>query len=145
MGRKKKERSLGLNPFPSLISITMINSSSHSSKLATLPFENQFLNWCPCFSWSRISFLPSSSYGAVFWIQDMNNADNTPMLQLLLNSAQYFLASYTARKELEVQKESGQLIQNDQRDIPHHMALCSARGGRLFEVILFVFTINCYA
>lgn len=35
-----------------------------------------------------------------------------------------------ARKELGVQNEPGQLTQNDQRDIPHHMASCSARGGR---------------
>lgn len=38
-----------------------------------------------------VDFLQSSSYGAMFWICDDSNIDNTPMFYLFLNSA------YTAR------------------------------------------------
>jgi len=31
------------------------------------------------FGWDRVNFLPSSSYGAMFWICDVSNVVNTPM------------------------------------------------------------------
>ena len=44
------------------------------------------LGWCTVFCLDEVSFLPSSLYGAMFWICDKNSL-NTEVFELLLSSA----------------------------------------------------------
>jgi len=95
------------------------------------------LHFCAGFDWDGVNFLHSSLYGAMFWISAENSVDNTGMFSLLLSSA------YTAPGPLLVltpRRQRGgwgcksiwEGTPADQRDIPHHMTMCSAitAGGR---------------
>lgn len=110
------------------------------------------------FGWDRVNFLPSSSYGAMFWICDVSNVVNTPMFYLFLNSA------YTARPSVcrTVQParscrctrwwegiHPGQPTQAVERVFSCHMASCSTIKGKgmkeegwAFRAMVFVFQRN---
>ena len=98
---------------------------------------------CAGFNWYRVNFLHSSYCGAMFWICAENSIDNTEMFLLLLSSAYIesrpFLlltpphqwAGWRCTRRWEG-TQPGQLTPADQRDIPYHMASCSAykAGGK---------------
>ena len=50
---------------------------------AFLKSNLDFLCCCPGFSWDRVSCLPSSWYGAMFWISYEKNVDNTLMFSVV--------------------------------------------------------------
>ena len=111
------------------------------------------------FGWDRVDSLCGGLYDAVLWIFDENSGDNTPMFLVVaeqcLHRAKDFSASCAAlpARRLEAHQELGRDtvgIQTDQRDVPCHMASCSAiKNGvkkeeeGMFRVMAFVFPRNC--
>ena len=98
----------------------------------------------------------------MFWTCDENSVDNTGMFALLLSSAYTESRPFLLLTPPHQQEgwgctrtwegtQLGQLTPTDQRDIPHHMASCSAykaggrrRKGGTFGVMAFVFPIHRY-